>query len=357
MNRISDILCNTLKMAILNVDIQPDIYASLSHKEWQDLFTLSARQGVLAIVYDIVSQLPREIQPPRELNIRWAVCTEKIEERYKTQFEDAAKLAELWRQEGIRTLVLKGFSLSQYYPIPKHRECGDFDCYLFDKYEYGNVVAERVGAKVNREWYKHSQIFFHRTMAENHLYFVTTRKGSNAKMLNQELTSLIGDNLQTLHDTSIEIPSAEFTALFITYHSFTHFISEGITLRHICDWVCFMKAQEDNIDWDKFYKLCKKYKFDRFVDATNTIAYRYLGFEIHNSNITHESPYAERVMQDILWGDAKIYNKGKGKWYNRFKLISNIYAYSWKYRDIAQSSSLCYLWDLVVGFITRRENH
>ncbi len=357
MNRISNILCSTLKSAISNIEIQPEIYASLTPDEWIELFNISSRQGVLAIVYDVISQLPKNVQPPRELNIRWVVCADRIEERYNTQFEDAAKLAELWSKEGIRTLVLKGFSLSQYYPIPQHRECGDFDCYLFDKYEEGNIVAERAGAKVNREWYKHSQIFFRRTMAENHLYFVTTRKGSNAKMLNQKLTSLIGERLQTLPDTKIEIPSADFTALFITYHSFSHFISEGITLRHICDWICFMNAQGDKFDWNNFYKLCKQFKFDRFVDVQNAIAHEYLGFDIHNPDIVCESPYTKQVMQDILWGNAKIYSKGKGKWYNRFKLISNIYTYSWKHRDIAQSSSLRYLWDLVVGFITRREKH
>ena len=357
MNKISNILCATLRSALAGAAIEQECYASLSKEEWSELFNLAARQGVLAISYDVISQLPREIQPPRELNIRWAICSERIEERYNTQFKDAAALAELWSNEGIRTLVMKGFSLSQYYPIPSHRECGDFDCYLFGKYEEGNIAAEKAGAKVNREWYKHSQIFFHRTMAENHLYFVTTRKGGSAKSLNDELSKMIGDDLKFLPDSKIEIPSAEFTALFITYHSFTHFVSEGINLRHICDWICFMNAEHKNFDWAKFYAICRHYKFDRFVDVSNAIAVKYLGFTTPSANIVQQSPYTERVMEDILWGDAKIYNKGKGKWHNRFKLISNIYSYSWKYRDIAQSSSARYLWDLVVGFITKRDKH
>lgn len=357
MNHISHILCDTLKVALTGCSVQPDKFQSLSNSDWKALFDLSAKQGVLAIVYDVVSQLPREIQPPRELNIRWALCTERIEERYNTQFDDACKLAELWNKEGIRTLVLKGFSLSRYYPVPQHRECGDFDCYLFGKYEEGNVIAEREGAKVNREWYKHSQIFYHRTMSENHLYFVTTRKGVKEKSLNKDLTELIGDNLQKLPNSTIEIPSADFIALFITYHSFAHFMSEGINLRHICDWICFMKAEQHNFNWTQFYELCKHYKFDRFVDVINDISTTYLGLDITDPAIITKSPYTDQVMHDILYSDAKIYNKGKGKWHNRFKLISNIYSYSWKYRDIAQSSSMRYIWDLVIGFITKRDKH
>ena len=144
MNHISHILCDTLKVALTGCSVQPDKFQSLSNSDWKALFDLSAKQGVLAIVYDVVSQLPREIQPPRELNIRWALCAERIEERYNTQFDDACKLAELWNKEGIRTLVLKGFSLSRYYPIPQHRECGDFAIFLESTRRVMLLQSERV---------------------------------------------------------------------------------------------------------------------------------------------------------------------------------------------------------------------
>ena len=357
MKTTHEILITLLRSAILRRDLPEDFSLELTAEQWHELFKLSAKQGVLAIVYDVISQLPSTSQPPRELNLRWAISVDAIEQRYYKQLDNAKELSRIWHNEGIRTLILKGFSLSRYYPTPHHRECGDFDCYLFDKYEEGNLVAEREGAKVNREWYKHSQISFRKTMTENHQYLVTTRKGNDAKSLNDTLIGLIGENLATIDDSCILIPSCEFIALFITYHSFSHFVSEGINLRHICDWIGFMNAEQENFDWSKFYALCRKYKFDRFVDAFNAIAAEHFHFEFHNPDIVTSSPYAERMLQDMIFEDAKIYNSRKGKWHKRLKLITNIYAYAWKHRDIAQSSNLRYLWDLVYGFITKRDKH
>lgn len=93
------------------------------------LFRLAARQGVLAVVYDAVSLLPKENRPPRNLNLQWALSVENIENRYCMQLANGAELAGLWTAAGFRPVVLKGFAVSRYYPVPEHRECGDFDCF------------------------------------------------------------------------------------------------------------------------------------------------------------------------------------------------------------------------------------
>ena len=357
MSSIYYLLLYILKSTLKAVPIQTDKFVALSADEWQILYKISAKQGVLAIVYDVISQLPANCQPPRNIKLKWALGAEAIENRYKIQFLGASRLSELWSNEGIKTVVIKGFSLSKYYPVPNHRECGDFDCYLLGgKYEEGNVIAERNGAKVNREWYKHSQIFYRGMMAENHNYLVTTRKGRYAKVLNDVLIDRIGE-LIPLDDTNILLPSADFTALFVTYHSFAHFISEGITLRHLCDWACFLKAEQHNFNWDEFYELCKRFKFDRFVDLSNEIVTKYFEVELDDKSIICESPYTNRVLNNILYEDSKVFSSGKGRWHNRLKLIKNMFSYRWKHRDIAQSSSVRYFWNVVSGYLLKKEKH
>lgn len=358
LDTLSSLLITTLSSALFGQNIRQELYENLSTEQWKKLFQLSAQQGVLAIVYDVVSQLPTECQPPRNINIQWALSVEAIEKRYQQQLRGAKWLSELWLESGIKTVVIKGFSLSKYYPVPHHRECGDFDCFLLDgRYEDGNVIAERNGATVNREWYKHSQIYCRGIMAENHNYLVTTRKGKSAKELNDILVELLNEEMQTIEGTSIYLPPTSFTALFVTYHSFAHFISEGITLRHLYDWACFIKSEQDNIDWGEFYALCKKFKFDRFVDVSNEIIAKYFGVYLNDKSIIYESPYTERVMNDILYGSAKIYSSGKGKWHNRIKLIKNMFSFGWKHKYIARSSNLEYFWTVVIGYLFKRERH
>lgn len=357
-HKIIELLFATLNSALFGAPVKEEAYRYLSETEWQSLFKLATRQGVLAIAYDVILQLPNNCHPPRNINLAWALSVEAIEDRYKKQLLGAKYLAEVWNSAGIKTVVMKGIALGQYYPVPEHRECGDFDCYLLnDKYEEGNLIAEQHGAKVNREWYKHSQIYFREMMAENHLFLVTTRKGKSTKYLNKILINCLNKELQYFPNSKILLPTTEFNALFVTYHSFAHFMSEGITLRHLCDWACFIKAEENNIDWGNFYNLCKRFQFDRFVDVSNAIIATYFGIEFQNKAIICSSPYTDKVIQDILFEDSKIFSGGKGKWRKRLKLITNIYNYSWKFRDIGYSSSTKYLLKIVVGFLLKREQH
>lgn len=358
MVRLSNTLFAVLRTALWGESLAHETFTYFSKEDWRLFNKLSAKQGVLAIVYDVISQLPAECQPPRDIKLQWALSVEAVEQRYQKQFSGAKQLCDLWSLEGVQTVVMKGFSLSKYYPIPSHRECGDFDCYLLDgKYEAGNIIAERHGAKVNREWYKHSQIFYRGMMVENHNLLVTTREGKSAKELNAILIEKLQGELRPLLGTKILLPPTPFTALFITYHSFSHFISEGITLRHMCDWACFLKAEQHNFNWDEFYALCKRFKFDKFVDLSNEIITKYLGVDLDNKEILCESPYTKKVLNDILYEDSKVFSNGKSKWHKRFKLIKNMFSYRWKHRDIAQSSSVRYFLSIVSGYLFKRENH
>jgi hypothetical protein len=118
-----------------------------------------------------------------------------------------------------------------------------------------------------------------------------------------------------------------------------------------------MKEEQNNFDWDVFYALCQQFKYDRFVDVSNEIATKYFGLVIDNTDIITKSQYTDKVLNSILYDDSKIFNRGIDKWHNRFKLISNIFRYSWKYRDIAQSNNIHYLWNIVWGFISKRDKH
>ena len=84
-------------------------------------------------------------------------------------------------------MVMKGQANSLMYPHPEHRSPGDIDCYLFENYQLGNIIAKKEGAIVDEGWYKHSQISYKGELFENHLFFVHTREGKRSKRLQKEL--------------------------------------------------------------------------------------------------------------------------------------------------------------------------
>ena len=98
-----------------------------------------------------------------------------------------------WAEEEICMMLMKGQAMGTYYPEPKHRCPGDIDCFLFDDYAKGNIVAKAWADKVDEGWYKHSVISYGGQTIENHQFFVHTREGKNSKELNQALCDTLKD--------------------------------------------------------------------------------------------------------------------------------------------------------------------
>ena len=332
----------------------------LSEDEWTELFSVSQQQGVSALAFEAIDALYKEgkrLSVPQNIVLEMLRTSMLIQKNYSNQIVNSSALAKLWKESGINTLVFKGLALSRYYPVPSYREFGDFDCYLFGKYDEGNAVAKANGYRVDTGWYKHSQIYCNGVMAENHKYFTQCRKGKKERELNRELVSLLGDGsfLQRFENTELLLPPLMFEGLFFVYHAMSHFLLEGLTLRHFCDWACWMKANQSAIHWPEFYERCKYYGYDRFVDAMNAICVDYLGLVVTNTNIVIDRRYSEKVLDNTLHEDSKIYNKGGGKWHSRFGVVRNAFKYSWKYREIAQYSMWEYLWSYVRGLLKKEE--
>ena len=362
MNKIDihNCLFKLLRLSLFNTDVQYDAFSMLSDADWLNIRKFAETHGVVAIVFDALDKLKTRgvsVQISMDNLMNWLGQTSYIESVYLQQKDKSNALATLWKENGINTMVFKGFALCSYYPVPSHREFGDFDCYLFGKYSEGNKIAEESGYKVNTGWYKHSQICYKGLMAENHNYFTQCRKGKKERELNKELIMELGDGscLLKLEGTDLRLPPLHFEGLFMVYHAMAHFLLEGLTLRHICDWSCWMNANQNKIIWNNFYCRCKYYGFDRFVDALTAISVEYLGLEITNKEIVINNTYTSKILYNILYENSKLYNKG-GKWYSRFGVIRNAIRHSWKYREIAQYSNKEYLWSYIKGFFLREED-
>ena len=255
----------------------PDIGGSTDDR-WRELYTAASSQGVSALVWDAIRRLPPELQPSRELRLRWAYNVERIERRYGQQRRRAAELAAAYAEAGIRTVVLKGRAVSRLYPVSEHRPCGDLDCFLCGDYERGNRVAEQVGAEVKRDFYKHSHIVFRGLTVENHRFCTAVRGSRRAKRFERYLQRLLAEGpLSCIPETALLVPPPDFNALFLAKHALSHFLTEGISLRHLCDWAVFIDREGDAVDWTAFRKVAAEDRLLRFAEILSDLSVRYLG--------------------------------------------------------------------------------
>lgn len=354
-------------LQLLSIAINRKCFILYDNVDWRNVLLLAQKQGVRGLAYEALELLKQENEactcfPNRTTLMQWYAQTAFVEKMFAQHVALAKDVVELWKQHGIRTVVFKGLAHSRYYPKPEHREFGDFDCYLIDAYgecayRQGNEVARKKGLEVDDGWYKHSHIAYKKLTIENHQYFTSARRGGTDLALHKYIVEAIGNGskLERLDGTEIYVLPVEAEGLFMLYHSLTHFLVEGINLRHFVDWACWIKTNQDKVEWKEFYSLCKRFRLDDFADVLNTIAVKYLRVELNDKRIFADSEFAERTIESALYDDTSIYNRGKGQWYQRLHVIGNAFRYSWKYRDVAHYSMIGYVWQFVYGFLRRKE--
>lgn len=354
-------------LQLLSIAINRKSFILDDNVDWRNVLILAQKQGVRGVVYEALELLKQEDKtctcfPDRTTLMQWYAQTVFVEKKIAQHVDWAKDVVRLWKQHGIKTIVFKGLAHSRYYPRAEHREFGDFDCYLIDAYgncayRQGNEIARKKGLTVDDGWYKHSHIAYKKLTIENHQFFTSVRRGGTDKTLHQYMVEAIGNGsqLERLDGTDIYVLPLEAEGLFMLYHSLTHFLVEGINLRHFVDWVCWIKTNQDKVEWTEFYSLCKRFRLDGFADVLNTIATKYLGVELNDKRIFADSKFAIRTIMSALYDDTSIYSRSKGRWYERLHVISNAFRYSWKYKDVAHYSMIGYVWQFVYGFLRRKD--
>lgn len=335
-----------------------------TQEEWEQLANLAVKQSVGGIFFDGIQTIYSNHGTPipnsgwgKKIKAKFLSIAIQLEQRNRKQIATICKMGEFLKLQGYRMMVMKGQACALWYPKSEHRSIGDVDCYMFGDYEQGNKIVRGLGIVVDSSWYKHSEFRVLGETFENHQFFVTTRGGKSYKLLNKQLCDLLKESeLEYYPNSEVLLPPVMFNALFLTYHAFIHFISEGLRLKQVLDWVMFVNKYQKDIEWFELHKLCESYKLNRFLIAMNSITVDYFGVKKKDNDMLCDSPYKDKVLHSILYDDDYIFSSGQGKWKERFRIISNIIKHRWKYRDIYQQSIVKHLWANISGFIFRTES-
>ena len=328
--------------------------------DWAALIDEADRQNVSVIASDGLQKLYDEgiysvsgDKEERRTKAKWFAKTMKYEQRYAEQMGFARKMGEWLAAEGIQTVVLKGFTVSECYPIPSHRYSADLDCFLIkdgehlDAYELGNKVMEKHGLSVDRVFYKNSSFNVGELFVENHKFCVPFRGNSTLKRFEMLLQGMILDGpLTDIGDTGLLAPPPLASALFLTEHAYSHFLHEGLNLRHILDWALFQQKHSSDVDWVAFEKYVDEFGFRRFFDAYLHVGEYVLGLR---TSLTA----AEQRMMDSVWEGLDLHESVRG-FAGKIKLAGNTLRAAWKYRDFSPISMAKALWIQVKGFVVEK---
>jgi len=304
-------------------------------EDWMALFKFCAKQGIMGYVLDGIIRLG-DTTCPKDVHKKMVSNTISTEVRFENTLKTAGKLSSFFAQNGIRMVVLKGFSFASFFPTPFRRASTDLDCFLFDDYEKGNRLVEEKGIKIDRSHYKHSNFKINGLLVENHRFCTPVRGNKKTKALEKRLQGLLNEeSLTPIMGTDMLCPGPMFNALFYTSHARSHFILEGIALRHILDWAMLRRSLPDNFDRKAFNECLEEFGMKRFSDTVDELTSYMLDESDYLSDI------GARVLKDICRNTGTIeYHKGIK---TTIQLVRKAFSSGWKYRQFSEESMMSYL--------------
>lgn len=324
---------------------------------WEELYTLAVSQGLSAIVLDGLDKIPFEKRPAKKNLLQLIGAVLQAEEQYAIQWKSACEMSLLFANNAIRTYVLKGYIISECYPIPMHRTSVDFDCFLlpersnFDAWDLGNQIVKSNGYVVDTSFYKNSTFYLPGLSVENHKFMVPFRGNKKLKSLERVLQNfLLSDKGEDrIEGTHLLRPPVIMSALFLIEHSYSHFLHEGLTWRHVLDWMMFSRKHKTDIDWNTLNALLDEFGFRKFYDSYNNLGKYLLGI-IKEEALTK----LDKKMLADIWGPLDLHfvqNRVK----RRLTLAGNTLRARWKYHCFAPISMPHALWIQVKGFLFEKD--
>lgn len=321
--------------------------------DWCEIETIADQQGLMAIVVDGIEQLSNDKRPPKELLLQWIGRVMNDESCYVAQQKAAAEMALLFHRNYIRTYVLKGAVIAECYPKPHHRWSADMDCFLlpqegqFDAWALGNDLMKSNGFDVSDGFYKNSTFYLPGLTVENHRFMTPFRGNKKLKCFEIMIQGMMkadkGEDL--FENTYLYRPPVMVTALFLIEHAYSHFLSEGLTWRHVLDWMMFSKKHKKEIDWYSFEALIEEFGFRKFYDSYYRLG-KYLIGELKDSSLMYQD---KRMLKDV-WAPLDLHETLHGVKAKISFALSTIRA-AWKYHYFSEISMPHALWIQVKGFM------
>lgn len=340
-------------LTLVRLGIGQDVEVFPTNINWDTIKDLSYKQGLVAVVIDGVERLPIEARPCKEELLQWIGEVMLDETKYEKQKKTAVEMTTLFHSNHIKTFVLKGFVISECYPNPNHRVSMDMDCFLlpekreFNAWKRGNTIIKSNGFDVEEDFYKHSKFSLPGLIVENHQFMTAFRCNKRLKKMEAILQDMLKNekNDGYLFNSKLLRPPIMVSALFIVEHAYTHFLNEGVSWRHILDWMLFQKKHKLHIDWAVFDYYISEFGLKKFYESYLRLG-KYLLGEVAEDNLKQ----SDKAMLEDVWDDYDLVENDRDL-RGKFALGLKLWRTRWKYQYFSEITAFHALWIYVIGYL------
>lgn len=292
---------------LLRRNFRPDTellpHSVLETVDWQAVMQESAHQAVLISAFDAVAAYKKYI--PAAVYQHWFQRASRGMMSNLRVNNAQRELISLLEAHGYPYVILKGESAASYYPRPELRHLGDVD-FLIDPAQKEEIVTllttnEYEGGKHENRY--HTE--FHKDGAGLELHFDLPGmpNGASGERIHHFVKDILPLAATTdKSDGQANMPVPAHHGLVLLLHMQHHMVSEGLGLRHLCDWAVFVDRTGQQPFWQKkLLPLLKEIGLFRYASVMTVVASSALGTACPDWALAEEE-ICNAVLHDILTG-------------------------------------------------------
>ena len=246
--------------------------------DWEAVGKLAKEQDVVSFLYDGAAAANAPV--PAALLQKWKSKMLQGVVRNERLLRAQEELLGWLREEEIPAVVLKGSSVSQYYPQPDLRILGDIDI-LVRKPDVDRVreLLEQHGYRFTEHEHNFHLSFSHPNAYVEVHYNVTKLPDSDGGRATQEVIDTFLTDVRQGSINRYEFPvlSEPNQAIMLLLHMIRHMFASGIGLRQLTDWAVYM-ATADMARFEKdTLPVLERCGLRKYAQAATGACIRYLG--------------------------------------------------------------------------------
>lgn len=197
-----------------------------------------------------------------------------------TVCREHARLHKLLSENDIQYMIIKGVASSLYYKDPLVRSMGDVD-FLVDTDNLEKVcgLLETEGFEVvSKSHFNHYVYRNEKCRFEVHFEPAGIPMGDAGKKVRKYLEDALQQSRTVLTPYGeMKVPSAFHHGLIILLHKSHHLTNEGLGLRHLSDWACFVASMSTTEFCELFEEPLKEIGLWNFAMILTKMCVKYLG--------------------------------------------------------------------------------
>lgn len=280
----------------------------ISKDDWSRLFDISTKQAICGVVFQVIQQLPSELQPSKEIILKFYALSEKIKQYNAILDQSIEKLLTELNSLDLDCCILKGQGVGLLYPNPDSRHPGDIDVWCKGGRDY--ILGQLKDYRVKNIVIHHADIDIIKGIPiEIHFipswFYSPFTNNKFKKWCNND----IDKQFDNYNNKGFCNPTIDFNLVYSIIHIYKHLFDEGIGLRQLMDYYFILR--DSNIEERKdAYKNLSSFKMKRFVGAVMYVMKDL--FDLDNNYLLCEpsEKYGKHLLNEILIGG----NFGQYNW-------------------------------------------